>query len=133
MDPYQPIAASTLYVKETDCMKRLRYTVGVFLLGSCAPHTAVIYGFPPYAWKTCSAWMHDYEANSKLIQANPGTLAIGKPIYSEVNGDRAYFVYPVTFTDRQKGKKVVYKGTWAMTLLRMQKSWVLAGSGSNWG
>jgi hypothetical protein len=103
------------------------------VLGSCAPHTAVIDGFPPYAWETCSTWMHDYEANNKLIQATPGTLAIGKPIYSEVKGDRAYFVYPVTFTDRQKGKTVVYKGTWAMTLLRMQKSWVFTGSGSNCG
>ncbi|MGB8538135.1 MAG: hypothetical protein WCD57_17060 [Acidobacteriaceae bacterium] len=54
--------------------------------------------------------MHDYEANNKLIQATPGTLAIGKPTYSEVNGGRAYFVYPVTFTDMQKGKTVVYKG-----------------------
>jgi hypothetical protein len=102
-------------------------------LGACASHTAVIDGFPPYAWDTCSGWIHDYEANNKLIQATPGTLAIAKPIYSEVNGDRAYFVYPVTFTDKQKGKTVTYKGTWAMTLLRTQRSWVFTGSGSNWG
>jgi hypothetical protein len=35
-------------------------------LASCASHTAVIDGFPPYAWDTCSGWIHDYEAISNL-------------------------------------------------------------------
>lgn len=46
----------------------------------------------------------------KAINATLGTLSFGKPLYSDVRADRAYLIYPVTFTDAPNGKKVTYKG-----------------------
>jgi ketosteroid isomerase-like protein len=103
------------------------------VISACAPHTAVVDGFPPYAWQTCADWINGYETNNKAIQATRGTLSIGKPIYTELKGDHAYSIYPVTFTDTQKGKPVVYKGTWTMTLQKTQSGWVFTGNASAWG
>ena len=98
----------------------------------CAPNAAIIDGFPPYAWTSCAGWMNDYAANNKAIQATGGTLWIGKPAYFDVQGGRAYTNYPVKFSDVQKGKPVVYKGNWAMTLQKIPGGWVFTGSGSAW-
>jgi ketosteroid isomerase-like protein len=103
------------------------------VVAACAPRAAIVDGFPPYAWQTCADWINGYEANNKAIQATHGTLVIGKPIYTELMGDRAYSIYPATFTDTQKGKPVVYKGTWTMTLQKTHGGWVFTGSASAWG
>lgn len=102
-------------------------------VAACARHAAVVDGFPPYAWQTCADWMRDYDVNNRAIGATPGSLSIGKAIYTEVTAGRAYFIYPATFADTQKGKPVVYKGTWTMTLQKTQAGWVFTGSASAWG
>jgi hypothetical protein len=101
--------------------------------GACAPHAAIVDGFPPYAWQTCADWMKGYEANNKSIQATLGTLSIGKPTYTEVRGDYAYSVYPVTFSDTQNGKLTSYKGSMAVTLQKMPSGWFFTGIASAWG
>ncbi len=103
------------------------------MVAACAPRASIVDGFPPYAWQTCANWIDDYEANNKVIQATGGTLTIGKPLYTEVTADRAYMIYPATFTDAQKGKPVVYKGSWTMTLQKRRAGWVFTGSASAWG
>ncbi len=103
------------------------------VVAACAPRAAIVDGFPPYAWQTCTDWINGYEANNKAIQATHGSLSIGKPIYTELMGDRAYSIYPATFADTQKGKPVVYKGTWTMTLQKTQGGWVFTGSAAAWG
>jgi hypothetical protein len=65
----------------------------------CAPHTAVIDGFPPYAWNSCADWMAAFAANNAAIHAAPGRLAFGKSVYTEIANGHAYLVYPATFTD----------------------------------
>jgi ketosteroid isomerase-like protein len=102
-------------------------------VGACAPRAAVVDGFPPYAWQSCGEWIADYEKNNKALQATHGTLTIGNLIFEEIAGDRAYVIYPATFTDMQKGKEVVYKGTWTMTLRKGKGGWVFTGSASAWG
>ena len=102
-------------------------------VAACAAQAAVIDGFPPYVWRTCKRWIDDYEANNKLIQATHGSLVIGEPIYTEVRKNRAYLIYPVTFSDTQKGKPVTYKGSWTMTLQKTSGGWVFTGSSSAWG
>jgi hypothetical protein len=61
------------------------------------------------------------------------TLSIGKPVYTEVRGDNAYMVYPASFTDREKGKAVVYRGVWTMTLRKTSRGWFFTGSAADWG
>jgi hypothetical protein len=102
-------------------------------VAACAPRASVVDGFPPYAWQTCADWINAYEANNKAIQAPDGTLSIGNPLYTEVTADRAYMIYPATFTDTQKGKPVVYKGSWTITLQKRRSGWVFTGSASAWG
>ena len=99
---------------------------------ACAPNAAIVDGFSPYAWMNCANWMKDYDVNNKAIQATGGALWIGKPLYFDVSGDHAYTNYPVKFSDMQKGKPVVYKGSWAITLQKISGSWVITGSGSAW-
>ena len=75
-------------------------------------------------------WVADF---NKAIQATPGTLTIGKAIYIEIANNTAYYIYPATFKDTQKGKPVTYKGTWTMTLQKTPTGWVFTGSASAWG
>ena len=49
-------------------------------VSACAARTAVVDGFPPYAWLTCADWIGDYQANNAALQATHGTLEIGEPI-----------------------------------------------------
>lgn len=102
-------------------------------VAACSAQAAVVDGFPPYAWQSCAAWIADYEANNKAIQATHGTLTIGKLIFEEITSDRAYLIYPAIFRDVQKGKTVEYKGTWTMTLRKEKQRWVFTGSASAWG
>jgi hypothetical protein len=101
-------------------------------LAACASCVPVIDGFPPYAWTTCADWMNAYKSNSKAIELAGGKLWVGKPSYTEVTGDRAYVIYPATFSDTEKGKPVVYKGSWTMTLQKSSSRWVFTGSASAW-
>ncbi len=103
------------------------------VVSACAPSASIVDGFPPYAWQSCADWMRDYDANNKAIHGTRGTLSIGKPAYTELMGDHAYFIYPSTFTDTQKGKQVVYKGTMTMVLHKTPHGWVFTGAASAWG
>jgi hypothetical protein len=98
----------------------------------CAPHVAVVDGFPPYAWGTCQAWMRDYDANNRRIKAPRGTLTIGEPLWTDVNGGKALLTYAAVFTDVQDGKTMTYKGMWAVSLAHAKRGWLVTGSGSAW-
>ncbi len=100
------------------------------VVAACAPHAAVVDGFPPYAWPTCADWMKDYKKNNEATHAPLGTVSIGGPKYKEFNGNRAYVIYPVTFANTQSGKSVTYKGTWTITLRRAKRGWEITGSAS---
>ena len=102
-------------------------------VAACDKSTAIVDGFPPYAWTSCFDWIAAYQANNRALSATHGTLTIGKPAYSEVGFDRAYIIYPATFADTQKGKPVTYKGSWTITLRKLLDGWTITGSGSAWG
>lgn len=99
---------------------------------ACAPHASIVDGFPPYAWQTCADWMKAYQSNNEAIHAALGTLSVGKAVYTDVEQRNAYVIYPVTFTDAPKGKKVIYKGSMTVTLEKTQSGWVFTGIASAW-
>ena len=99
---------------------------------ACAPRASIVDGFPPYAWQTCSDWMKAYETNNAAIGAALGTLYLGKALYTDVEQNNAYVIYPVTFTDAPKGKKVTYKGSMTVTLQKTHSGWVFTGVASAW-
>jgi ketosteroid isomerase-like protein len=99
---------------------------------ACAPHVAVVDGFPPYAWDSCQTWMRDYDANNRRVKAPRGTLTIGEPLWSDVNGDKALLTYAAVFTDVQDGKAMTYRGLWAVSFTHTKRGWLITGSGSSW-
>jgi ketosteroid isomerase-like protein len=101
-------------------------------IAACEPSVSVIDGFPPYSWLNCADYMNDYRTNSKAIELTEGRLWIGKPDYTEVTADHAYVIYPATFSDKEKGKPVLYKGAWTMTLRKTSGRWAFTGSSSAW-
>lgn len=101
-------------------------------LAACAPRAAVVDLIPPYAWSSCNDWMDAYHANNKIIRLTEGRLSIGKALTSDVIGSTAYVIYPATFSDKENGKPVTYKGTWTITLKKARGSWVITGSASAW-
>ena len=103
------------------------------LFAACAPEASVVDGFPPYAWRSCQAWMRDYDANNRRTKATPGTLSIGSPLWVDINGDKAYLSYSATFGNVQDGKPAVYKGMWAISMTRTRQGWKITGSASAWG
>jgi hypothetical protein len=76
--------------------------------------------------------MKAYQVNNAAIHAALGTLTFGKASWTDVQGNHAYSVYPVTFTDTQNGKKFTYKGNMAVTLEKTQSGWVFTGVASAW-
>ena len=100
---------------------------------ACEPQAAIIDGFPPYARQSCAEWMDAYVVNNAALKAQGGRLAIGKAAYAEVQGDRAYIIYPATFSHTRDGKPVVYKDSWTMTLHKTPGGWKFTGSSSAWG
>ncbi len=100
------------------------------VVAACAPSAAVVDAFPPYSWPTCADWMKDYKKNNEATHAPLGKVSIGGTKFKEFNGTRAYIIYPVTFTNTQDGKAVVYKGEWTITLRRSKARWEITGSAS---
>ena len=101
-------------------------------LAACAPRAAVVDGFPPYAWQSCSQWIDAYHTNNKIIGLTDGRLAIAKPVASYLTGSTAYMIYPATFSDKENGKPVTYRGTWTITLQKSPRGWAITGSASAW-
>ena len=134
-----PVAASAAGSDASDVAATVKKWVSDFnkgdmqqVIAACAPQTSVVDGFPPYAWPTCTDWINAYRENSKAIQLTGGRLSIGRASYTEFSGDRAYVIYPATFSDLEKGKRVVYQGTWTMTLQKTNARWLFTGSASAW-
>ncbi|MBI2678654.1 MAG: hypothetical protein HYX28_07710 [Candidatus Koribacter versatilis] len=78
-------------------------------LATCASPAAIIDEFPPYAWSgptACADWAAAYDAASKKDGMTNGHVTMGKPLFVEVNGDRGYAIFPVSFSYKQKGKPV---------------------------
>jgi hypothetical protein len=130
------LAASTAFASDaSDVMATVEKWIGDYNKGNmkpfvtaCAPRATVIDDFPPYAWPTCTDWINALEANNKASHATGGSISLGKPSHTEVTEDHAYMVYPATFSGNEKGKSVVYKGTWTMTLHKARGGWAITGS-----
>ena len=77
--------------------------------------------------------MRDYDANNRRTKAPRGTLSIGDPMWTDMQGNRALLTYSATFINVQDGKTMTYKGMWAVSLVRTERGWLFTGSGSAWG
>jgi hypothetical protein len=96
----------------------------------CTHHAIIIDDFPPHVWQgstTCVDWWHAMAADSKASGIAGGVVALGKPWRVTVTADRAYAVFPATYTYRRNGVQTVSNGVWTFALLKLAAGWRIAG------
>ncbi len=92
----------------------------------CAPQAAIIDEFAPHSWigaTACADWLTSFGADAKTNGITDGVVTPGKPEHIQVDGDRAYAVYPADYNFKKKGKPVHEKGTWTFALQKLSGSW----------
>ena len=95
----------------------------------CDSHVSILDEFPPHEWHgptACLDWWKALNAYDENNGITDGDFPLGTPWIVEVSGDRAYFVAPVTYTYKQRGKPVKETGTLAVALKRTQAGWRIA-------
>jgi len=93
---------------------------------ACANDAVVIDDIPPYEWRgpgACANWAKDYDRNALKNQISDATGTIGTPKQFIVNGDRAYVVFPATFSYTEKGKPVKNTATVTFSLQKTALGW----------
>jgi len=60
-------------------------------------------------------------------EITPVDGVLGTPQTVEVNGDRAYFVAPLTYMYKQHGKSIKETASFAVALRRTQAGWRITG------
>ncbi len=99
-------------------------------LATCADEASIIDDVPPYEWHgggACSKWLDDYHAFAKAHEFTEETSTMGAPRHFEINGDRAYVTFPVTFTSKMKGKPNSESARAAVTLVKTGAGWRITG------
>jgi ketosteroid isomerase-like protein len=131
------MATSAAATDQTDVVKTVRQFVDSFNKGdmnaataACASPASIIDEFPPYAWEgasACAEWAHDFEVGAQQLGMTAGHVGMGKPLHVEVTGDRAYAIFPVTFSYKQKGKLVTEPpGKLIVVLQKSSGAWKVA-------
>ena len=78
-------------------------------LAVCDSDVSILDEFPPHAWRgatACADWFKDWNAYNEKNGVTDPVAALGTPWSVDVNGDRAYFVSPATYTYKQGGKPI---------------------------
>jgi hypothetical protein len=95
-------------------------------LALCDSHVSIIDEFPPHEWHgptACEDWYKALVAYNENSGITDGDAPLGTPWNVDVTGDRAYFVAPMTYTYKQRGKAVKESATFAVALKRTQAGW----------
>jgi hypothetical protein len=121
-------AGPALASDEGDIMAILKQWVSgeTGTVATCAHDAAVIDDIPPFEWHgpgACARWQKDNDAYLKKEGITDSTFTMGKAQQLIVSGDRAYAVFPVTFTFTQKGKQARETATSAVSLHKTAEGW----------
>jgi ketosteroid isomerase-like protein len=96
---------------------------------ACASPSTVIDDFPPYTWggpAACADWWSAFAAANKQNDMTWGILVLGKGWHVAVTGNRAYTVFPATYTYRMKGKPAKDSGVFTLVLTKTRAGWRIA-------
>jgi hypothetical protein len=94
---------------------------------ACDSPASIIDDFPPHTWwgaTACADWVKAFTAFGKANKITDNVVTLGKPWQAAVTGDRAYTVFPATYTYKLAGKPMTESGS-VMTI-------VLKKTGSGW-
>jgi len=95
-------------------------------IAMCDAETSILDEFPPHAWHgptACADWWKGLLEYNQKSGITDGDATLGKTWTVDVTGDRAYFVAPMTYTYKQKGKSVKESASFAVALKRTQAGW----------
>jgi hypothetical protein len=84
---------------------------------------------PPYVWRgpgAFDAWAADLEKASKAAGMTDESVALGKPLRIEVNGDAAYVVVPTVFSFREHGKRMTEPARMTLSLHKEAAAWKIS-------
>ena len=96
---------------------------------ACAPPASIIDDFPPHTWggpTACADWWDAFVAANKRNDMSWGTLVLGAAWHVAVTGNRAYTVFPATYSYRVKGKPAKDSGVFTLVLTRTPAGWRVA-------
>src|SRR5262249_51448929 len=101
-------------------------------LAACATPVAIIDEFPPHEWQgatACADWANDFVAYNKQLEITDPMVKLGKPKHVDITGgDRAYAVFPATYTYKQHGKRVTESGSiMTVALQKGAAGWRITG------
>jgi ketosteroid isomerase-like protein len=99
-------------------------------VAACASPAIIVDDFPPHAWQgptACTDWWNAYVAFSKKHGVAGGMVTLGTPWHVTVSGNRAYAVYPVTFSYKQHGKPMKESGILTFAMQKTPTGWLVAG------
>jgi ketosteroid isomerase-like protein len=97
---------------------------------ACTDDASVIDDVPPYEWHgpgACGKWLDSYHSFAKAKEMTDAVTTVGAPRHFEIEGDRAYVVFPATFTSKMQDKPNNETARVAMTLLRTSAGWRITG------
>jgi len=100
-------------------------------LAACASPAFILDEFPPHAWQgatACSDWLTDFDAFNQKNGISDPRATLGKPTHVDINGDRAYVVFPASYNYKQNGKPVAETGsTLTVSLQKLAAGWRMTG------
>lgn len=97
----------------------------------CAAQVSIIDEFPPHAWQgtnACQTWGNDFDAYNKKNAVTDPIATIGFAARIDIEGDRAYAVFPASYAYKKAGKSVKEPG--AKLTVALQKTggaWRMTG------
>jgi hypothetical protein len=95
-------------------------------LAMCDSYVSILDEFPPHEWHgptACADWWKALLAYNEKSGITDGDATLGTPWTVDVSGDRAYFVAPMTYTYKQRGKDVKESAAFAVALKRTPAGW----------
>ena len=95
-------------------------------LALCDSPVSIIDEIPPHEWHgptACVDWWNALGAYDDANGITDGNVALGTPWNVDVTGDRAYFVAPMTYTYKQRGKAIKESAAFAVALKRTSAGW----------
>ena len=97
----------------------------------CVDDMSIVDELPPYEWHGPGAfgkWLNDFGVDAAKRGITDSKVTLGKCRFAEVSGDRAYTVYTVDYSYKQKGKPTKQTGaSFTASLLKTKSGWRITG------
>ncbi|MBV8172387.1 MAG: hypothetical protein JO219_10710 [Candidatus Eremiobacteraeota bacterium] len=97
---------------------------------ACAAPVVVVDDFAPHLWQgatACADWAGAFSVFARQSKITDNHITLGAPLHDDVTGDRAYVVFPATYTYKLGGKPTTENGAvWTLVLKKTAAGWRIA-------